>query len=149
MEDMEIQAELDKCHEAAEQLSDCASAEEQIKTAVSEQHDDQEKNKSDGSFESLLNAYKAATLEAQNANAQIEKIKREYSPDSMLSKPEFMEKVLSDPTVQARVIEKYLKGINSSGAVQLMSGGQTACSPALKPTTLKEAKVLADMLLGQ
>ena len=66
----------------------------------------------------------------------------------MLKKPENAAIAASDKQVERLVIENYLKNVSRGRAPEVVGGniGVTAASETIVPKTLKEAKMLADML---
>ena len=100
--------------------------------------------------EVLLSAYKSALLDAKNKSDELEAVKKNSTPEKLLENAEFLDKVVKNPVVKEKIIENYLKSLSDGTNAPLLGGtGVAVGAPALRATTLKEAKRLADLLMNE
>lgn len=100
------------------------------------------------SAEQFFACYYKAVAESERLREKLERAERGNDFSSMLKKPENAAIAASDKQVERLVIENYLKNVSRGRAPEVVGGniGVTAASETIVPKTLKEAKMLADML---
>ncbi len=123
------------------------------------------KDKQMGKFESVKQLYDAyCALESEftkrcqkmaEMEKELEELKRKQTevPDvkTLLSDGDFVkEHVLTNEQVVGAVVAEYLKSLNKKDKVSVLgSDGAVALFVSKKPTSLKEAKELADVIIRQ
>lgn len=100
------------------------------------------------SAEQFFACYYKAVAESERLREKLERAERGNDFSAMLKKPENAAIAASDKQVERLVIENYLKNVSRGRAPEVVGGniGVTAASETIVPKTLKEAKMLADML---
>lgn len=98
--------------------------------------------------EQFFACYYKAVAESERLREKLERAERGNDFSAMLKKPENAAIAASDKQVEKLVIENYLKNVSKGRAPEVVGGniGVTAASETIVPKTLKEAKMLADML---
>ena len=98
--------------------------------------------------EQFFACYYKAVAESERLMEKLERAERGNDFSAMLKKPENAAIAASDKQVEKLVIENYLKNVSKGRAPEVVGGniGVTAASETIVPKTLKEAKMLADML---
>lgn len=98
--------------------------------------------------EQFFACYYKAVAESERLREKLERAERGNDFSDMLKKPENAAIAASDKQVEKLVIENYLKNVSKGRAPEVVGGniGVTAASETIVPKTLKEAKMLADML---
>lgn len=98
--------------------------------------------------EEFFAAYFKAVKESESLREQLASAKQSADFSEMLKKPENAVIAAQNEAVEKCVIENYLKKISKGRAVEVVGGniGATPVSEKVVPKTLKEAKIMAEML---
>lgn len=98
--------------------------------------------------EEFFAAYFKAVKESESLREQLAAAKQSADFSEMLKKPENAVIAAQNEAVEKCVIENYLKKISKGRAVEVVGGniGATPVSEKVVPKTLKEAKIMAEML---
>lgn len=98
--------------------------------------------------EEFFAAYFKAVKESESLRKQLAAAKQSADFSEMLKKPENAVIAAQNEAVEKCVIENYLKKISKGRAVEVVGGniGATPVSEKVVPKTLKEAKIMAEML---
>ena len=98
--------------------------------------------------EEFFAAYFKAVKESESLREQLAEAKQSANFSEMLKNPENAVIAAQNEAVEKRVIENYLKKISRGRAVEVVGGnmGATPVSEKVVPKTLKEAKIMAEML---
>lgn len=98
--------------------------------------------------EEFFAAYFKAVKESESLREQLAAAKQAADFSEMLKKPENAVIAAQNEAVEKCVIENYLKKISKGRAVEVVGGniGATPVSEKVVPKTLKEAKIMAEML---
>lgn len=98
--------------------------------------------------EEFFAAYFKAVKESESLREQLAAAKQSADFSEMLKKPENAVIAAQNEAVEKCVIENYLKKISKGRAVEVVGGniGATPVSEKVVPKTLKEAKIMAEMI---
>ena len=98
--------------------------------------------------EEFFAAYFKTVKESESLREQLAAARQAADFSEMLKKPENAVIAAQNEAVEKCVIENYLKKISKGRAVEVVGGnmGATPVSEKVVPKTLKEAKIMAEML---
>ncbi len=142
--------EDDKPGRGAEEKEACGEKELYTEKKENVRSGDEEPPATGGKIdaEEFFAAYFKAVKESESLREQLAAAKQAADFSEMLKKPENAVIAAQNEAVEKCVIENYLKKISKGRAVEVVGGniGATPVSEKVVPKTLKEAKIMAEML---